>query len=96
LLEEELAKEAKEKDNTIENSEIKKSFLKRKNEKSGQKNASAAKKTYKYYVDNFQKSEKDATPPQENKIAKITQKSRNSNGKHLISESSQGASGQNT
>ena len=61
LLEEELAREAKangkeEKLDGISEScgsDIKKSFLKRKNEKSAKKPQSTAKKAYKYYIDNF-------------------------------------------
>ena len=49
LLEEELAKEAGQKKTT--GSDMKKSFLKRKVDST--KNNSTAKKSYKYYVDNF-------------------------------------------
>jgi len=53
--EEELVKEAKAngKEEKLDGSDIKKSFLKRKNEKSGSKPQSTAKKAYKYYIDNF-------------------------------------------
>lgn len=55
LLEAELAKEASQ-NKTIEGSDMKKSFLKRKVESTAKKlNNSTAKKSYKYYVDNFQR-----------------------------------------
>ena len=55
LLEEELAKVAGQK-KTIEGSDMKKSFLKRKVDSTAKKvRNSTAKKSYKYYVDNFQK-----------------------------------------
>jgi len=57
LLEEELAKEAGQK-KTIEGSDMKKSFLKRKVDSTAKKvRTSTAKKSYKYYVDNFQKDQ---------------------------------------
>ena len=53
MLEEELAKEAGHK-KTTENSDMKKSFLKRKVDSTAKKlTNSTAKKNYKYYVDNF-------------------------------------------
>jgi hypothetical protein len=52
MLEEELAKEPGYK-KTIENSDMKKSFLKRKIDSTAKKVNSTTKKSYKYYVDNF-------------------------------------------
>lgn len=93
LLEEELAREAKAngKEEKLDGSDIKKSFLKRKNEKSGSKVQSTAKKAYKYYIDNF-KGATDTNKMEEEdcKIPLKIQKSRNSVGKNLVSEGSQG------
>lgn len=97
MLEEELAREAKAngKEEKLDGSDIKKSFLKRKNEKSGSKVQSTAKKAYKYYIDNF-KGATDTNKMEEEdcRIPLKIQKSRNSVGKNLVSEGSQGMNSQ--
>ena len=104
MLEEELAREAKA--NGVEEkfevkasprdsnlgSDVKKTFLKRKNEKSASKPQSTAKKAYKYYIDNFKgAANPDKMEENDCKIPLKIQKSRNSAKKGgLQSESSQG------
>ena len=93
MLEEELAREAKANgvEEKFEGSDVKKTFLKRKNEKSATKPQSTNKKAYKYYIDNFKgAANPDKMEEADCKIPLKIQKSRNSVGKALQSESSQG------